>query len=70
MNRSIAVTIIQEEETNLLPENVEMLVVQEQMYDLYTEGNMLLDVFECRGSTKVAFGQDRKELENKKPKVL
>jgi hypothetical protein len=37
-----------------------MLVLKEQMYDVYTEGNMLLDVFECRGSTKVAFGSNRK----------
>ena len=30
----------------------------------------MLDVFECRGSSKVTYGSKRDELKNKKPKLL
>lgn len=44
-NASLSVTAVQSEETSLLPENFEMLVVNEQNYDIYPEGDFMLDVF-------------------------
>jgi hypothetical protein len=69
-NSSLSVTAVQSEETSLLPENFEMLVVNEQTYDIYPEGDFMLDVFECRGKAKIAYGSDRSALKNSKPKVL
>jgi hypothetical protein len=57
---SLALTIMQSEETSLLPENTELLVVDKQTYDIYPEGNFLLDVFECRGSAKISYGITKK----------
>jgi hypothetical protein len=47
-----------------------MLVVSKQTYDIYPEGDFMLDIFECRGNTKISYGKNKKELEENKPKVL
>jgi len=47
-----------------------MLVVNKQTYDIYPEGDFLLDVFECRGTSKISYGTSRAELKDNKPKVL
>jgi hypothetical protein len=45
-----------------LPENTEMMVANKQTFDIYPEGDFMLDIFECRGSTKIRYGSNKKEL--------
>lgn len=68
--QSMSLTIMQSEETSLLPENLETLVVAKQTYDIYPEGDFLLDIYECRGTAKISYGSNKKALEASKPRVL
>lgn len=61
-NNTLSAVVMQTEDAGTLPENVEMLVTGKQTYDLYPEGQFLLDIFECRGSATVAYGTSKKEL--------
>ncbi len=45
-------------------------MVNKQTYDIYPEGDFILDVFECRGSAKISYGSSKKKLEESKPKIL
>jgi hypothetical protein len=37
-----------------------MLVAAKQTYTIYPGGKFILDIFECRGKTKIAYGSSRK----------
>lgn len=47
-----------------------MIVIDKQTYDIYPEGDFLLDVFECRGKAKVSYGTSRSDLLTGKSKQL
>ena len=44
-NETLSASVMQTEDTSLLPENMEMLVTGKQTYDIYPEGSFMLDVF-------------------------
>ena len=47
-----------------------MLSTSKQTYDIYPDGDFVLDVFECRGKAKVSYGRKREELQKEKGKLL
>jgi hypothetical protein len=67
---SLSVTLIQSEEIALLPQNIETMVIGEQIFDIFPEGDFLLDIFECKGSSLFSFGKNKSELLGSKPKLF
>lgn len=61
---------MQTEDTNLLPENVEITVLNKQIFTIYPEGEFLFDLFSCRGSASVIYADSMANLLQPKDKQL
>ena len=65
-NHSFSIIVTQTEDTKLLPENVETVIMKNQSFDIYPEGDFLVDLFECRGTATMSYGRNKKDLDDMK----
>lgn len=55
---------------NILPSDTDSVVKGESTFVIHSEGEFLLDVFECSGEAKVNYGDSLEALEKSKLKML
>lgn len=63
-------SITQVNTVNILPSDTDSVVKGESTFVIHSEGEFLLDVFECEGEAKVNFGESLTALEKGKLKML
>ena len=68
--RTFSAFITQVNTVNILPSDTDSVVKGESTFVVHSEGEFLLDVFECSGEAKVSFGNSLESLEKSKLKML
>jgi len=62
--------VSQSNSINILPSDVDTIVKGSNTFIVYSEGEFLLDVFECKGESKIKYANSLKDLDNSKARSL
>jgi len=71
-NLSFKAVVTQANSVNIIPSDTETLVRGTKTYIVHSDGEFILDVFECKGEgeAKVSYSDSLASLKSSKPKLL
>jgi hypothetical protein len=67
---SIKAIVTQINSVNVLPSDTDSIVKGKSSYVIHSDGEFLLDIFECKGDAKVSYSDSLTQLDSSKGKLL
>lgn len=67
---TVKAVVTQVNSVNILPSDTDTVVKGSNTYLIHSDGEIMLDVFECKGNAKISFSDSLSKLGDQKSKVL
>ena len=59
---SFTITVLQEDDVNLLPADVETIIKNDSTFVIHPSGLFIIDLFQCRGTSQIKYSSEIAKL--------